>query len=189
MPVKHPRHDTDIAAFARELAGRWRQGDGVEPWLRALEPELSRKVRSERWSWESVARALNAAGIQYRTARAWSGASLLQKITSIRYEARKRAGKTGVNPRRTGIWEPRATAILSATQVEVTPRPAPLAGTQPPAEDEDLEFKPAALMGHSPRKPAETHLPPRPVGKDAAAPAPSPAIDVNAVLARFTGQK
>ena len=132
MPIKHPRHDTDIADFARELAGRWRQGDGVEPWLRALEPELSRKVRSERWSWESVARALNVAGIQYRTARAWSGTSLLQKITSIRYEARKRAGKTGAEPRRTGTWEPRATATLSATEMEVPPRPAPLAGTQPP---------------------------------------------------------
>lgn len=185
MPIKHPRHDTDIAAFARELAGRWRQGDGVEPWLRALEPELSRKVRSERWSWESVARALNVAGIQYRTARAWSGASLLQKITSIRYEARKRTGKTGADPQRTGIWA----ATLSATQAEVPSRPAPLAGTQPPAEDKDQEFRPAALMGHGLRKPAETHLPPRPVGKDAAAPATSPAIDVDEVLARFTGQR
>ena len=189
MPVKHPRHDTDIADFARELAGRWRQGDGVEPWLRALEPELSRKVRCERWSWESVARALNVAGIQYRTARAWSGTSLLQKITSIRYEARKRKGKTGADLRRTGIWEPLAAATLSATRVEAAPRSAPPIGTQPPAEDENQEFKPAILMGHGPRKPAEILLPPRPVRKDATAHAPSPAIDVDAVLARFTGQK
>ena len=189
MPVKHPRHDTDIADFARELAGRWRQGDGVEPWLRALEPELSRKVRSERWSWESVARALNAAGIQYRTARAWSGTSLLRKITSIRYEARKRAGKTDADPRRTGIWEPRAAATLSATHFEAAPRSAPLAGTQRPTEDKDQEFKPAALTRHGPRKPAETLLPPRPVRKDATAHTPSTAIDVDAVLARFTGQK
>ena len=172
MPVKHPRHDTDIEQFANDLAERWKQGDGVEPWLRTMEPELSLKVRTERWSWESVARALNAAGIQYRTFRPWTGVSLLQKITSVRYEDRQRARRKSTDTRGTSIWEPPAPVL-------------PPAVTEFTIPDGELAFKPAALTGHGGRSAAEMHAPPR----QEPAPVPLPAIDVDAILARFTGSK
>ena len=173
MPIKHPRHDTDIEQFANNLAERWKQGDGIEPWLRTMEPELSRKVRSERWSWESVARALNAAGIQYRTSRPWTGVSLLQKITSVRYEGRNRARRKSGDTRGVSTWEPPA------------PVSTPPAGTEFASLDGELAFKPAALTGHGGRTEAEMRTPPR----REPAPVPPPAIDVDAILARFTGRK
>src|SRR5208283_3747281 len=93
MPKKHPRGEADISRLAGELAGRWQPGDGIEPWLQSVEPELSRKVRSERWSWESIARTLNVAGILYHTGRPWTGTSLLRKITSVRYESRRQVSR------------------------------------------------------------------------------------------------
>jgi hypothetical protein len=173
MPIKHPRHDTDIEQFANDLAGRWKQGDGVEPWLRTMEPELSRKIRTERWSWESVARALNAAGIQYRTFRPWTGVSLLQKITSVRYEDRKRARRKSTDTRGTSTWEPPAPVSI------------PPAGTEFAIPDGEPAFKPATLTGHGGRTAAETRAPPRKEPD----PVPPPAIDVDAILARFTGSK
>jgi hypothetical protein len=173
MPIKHPRHDTDIEQFANDLAGRWKQGDGVEPWLRTMEPELSRKIRTERWSWESVARALNAAGIQYRTFRPWTGVSLLQKITSVRYEDRKRARRKSTDTRGTSTWEPPAPVSI------------PPAGTEFAIPDGEPAFKPATLTGHGGRSAADM---PAPRGKGPA-PVPPPAIDVDAILARFTGSK
>ena len=173
MPIKHPRHDTDIEQFANDLAGRWKQGDGVEPWLRTMEPELSRKVRTERWSWESVARALNVAGIHYRTSRPWTGVSLLQKITSVRYEDRERVRRKNTDMRGTSTWEPPAAVST------------PPAGTEFAIPDGELAFKPATLTGHGGRTAAETRAPPR----REPARVPPPAIDVDAVLARFTGRK
>jgi hypothetical protein len=173
MPVKHLRHDSDIELFANDLAGRWKQGDGIEPWLRTVEPELSRKVRSERWSWESVARALNVAGIQYRTSRPWTGVSLLQKITSVRYDERKRARRKSGDTRSTSTWEPSAPVSM------------PPAGTEFAIPDGELAFKPATLTGHGGRTAAETRAPPR---QEPALVRP-PAINVDAILARFTGRK
>src|ERR1019366_10803444 len=109
---------------------------GGEPWLRTMEPELSRKVRTERWSWESVARALNAAGIQYRTSRPWTGVSLLQKITSVRYEELQRARRKSTDMRGTSTREPSA------------PISTPPAGTEFAIPYGELAFKPAALTGH-----------------------------------------
>ena len=170
MPLKHPRHESDIAQFANHLAERWQQGDGVEPWLRTMEPELSRKVRTERWSWESVARALNVAGIRYRTARPWSGVSLLQKITSVRYEDRKRARRENSDQRGAGTGKP------------PVPVWAPSAGTDFAVPDAEPAFEPAALTGHRGRTKAAPPAPPRKEPD----PVPPPAIDVDAVLARFT---
>jgi hypothetical protein len=138
-----------------------------------VEPELSRKVRSERWSWESLARALNVAGIQYRTSRPWTGVSLLQKITSVRYEDRKRARRKNSDTRGDSTWEPPA------------PVSTPPAGTEFASLDEELAFKPAALTGQGGRTAAETRAPPR---QEPALVRP-PAIDVDAILARFTGSK
>jgi hypothetical protein len=132
MPKKHLRDDTDIAGLAKDLAGRWQPGDGVEPWLRSLEPELSRKVRDERWSWESIARAMNIAGILYQTARPWTGTSLLQKITSIRYEGRQHVRRKGDD-----LSKPPAARIPSPAP-ETPPQPhAASVLTESPSDEED----------------------------------------------------
>jgi hypothetical protein len=144
MPKKHLRNDTDIGQFAEELAGRWQQGDGIEPWLRSVEPELSRKVRSERWSWESIARALNIAGILYQTGRPWTGYSLAQKITSIRYEGRQHVRrKSDLQPQPGAVPVP---ALPAAYAVQAVLQPAPEAPDRPatvsvltesPSDEED----------------------------------------------------
>lgn len=170
MPIKHPRHDSDIEQFAKDLAGRWQQGDGIEPWLRIMEPEFSRKVRTERWSWESIARALNLAGITYQTAHPWTGVRLIQKITSIRHEGRKRAPKKGTGTQRVSTWEsPFAGANASASI---------------PVEDEVPEFKPITLLNWSGKLITEEEE--KPPKKE---PVPGPKIDVDAVIRRLLGKE
>jgi hypothetical protein len=89
MPIKHLRQETEIQLLAGDLAARWTPAEGIEPWLRDMEAELSAKVRHQRWSWEGIARALNAAGIIYATKRPWTGRSLLRKIAVIRFKSRQ----------------------------------------------------------------------------------------------------
>lgn len=184
MPIKHPRDETEIRQFAGDLAARWRRGDGVEPWLRILEAELSGKVRHQRWSWESIARALNVAGITYETNRPWTGRSLLRKIATIRFEGRLAQQNSASVP---ATPQPQGAASDSA-QPGMASAPFPALSPPPTAirsatEDAEPEFKPATLIRHSGSEPPET----RPLPKKQ--PAASPAIDVGAVLARFTGQK
>ena len=169
MPVKHPRHDTEIEQLAKDLAGRWMQGDGVEPWLRIMEPELSRKVRTERWSWESIACALNSAGIRYQTARPWTGDGLRKKMASIRYEGRKRALRKCADTSRTNTWNPPAAAVDTSPTILI--------------DDEEPEFKPISLLNWSGKLITDEEKPPK---KE---PVPAPKIDVAAVLAKFTGRK
>jgi len=184
MPKKHLRDDADIGGLAEELAGRWQQGDGIEPWLRSLEPELSRKVRDERWSWESIARALNIAGILYQTARPWTGMSLLQKITSIRYEGRQHVRRKANN-----LPLPMPDSVLPAPPAA----PRALALDTPAIETADAdvgdepEFRPAKLASHwsgtkivrQGVKPPETKPPP----------AQPPTGDADEVIARLLGKK
>ena len=169
MPVKHPRHDIEIEQLAKDLAGRWMQGDGVEPWLRIMEPELSRKVRSERWSWELIARALNSAGIKYQTARPWTGNSLRKKMASIRYEARKRAPRKSAATQRSSTWE--------------LPFAGANASVMIPVEDEEPEFKPISLLNWSGKLITDDEKPPK---KE---PVPGPKIDVDAVIRRLLGKE
>jgi hypothetical protein len=185
MPIKHPRDETEIRQLAGDLAARWRRGDGVEPWLRSLEAELSGKVRQQRWSWESIARALNVAGITYQTKRPWTGRSLLRKIATIRFEGRL--------AQRNSVSLPAAPLPQGAAGNSAQPGMAsvPFPDLSPPptaiqsaTADTEPEFKPATLIRHSGSDPPETH----PLPKKQPAPAASPAIDVDAVLARFTGQ-
>ncbi len=168
MPVKQPRHDSDIAQLAEDLAGRWKQGDGIEPWLRLMEPELSGKVRNERWSWESIARALNVAGITYRTAQPWTGVRLLRKITSIRVESRKRARRNGSGTPATSTWA-RPVAAFDMN----------------PVEDEEPEFKPVTLLNWSGKRITDEDITPR----QQPAPDPAPKVDVDAVIRRLLGKE
>lgn len=184
MPKKHPRDDTDIGHFAKELAGRWQQADGVEPWLRDIEPELSRKVRYERWSWESIARAFNMAGILYRTGRPWSGTSLASKITSVRHEARQlgRQGATDL-ARPVPLPAPALPAVVAIQLVQ--PVQPPTVEADAAAEDEP-EFRPASLKGWSGTKIVKQEEKPPETKTSPAKPLTGDASDV---IARLLGKK
>jgi hypothetical protein len=187
MPKKHLRDDADIGGLAEELAGRWQQGDGVEPWLRSLESELSRKVRDERWSWESIARALNIAGILYQTGRPWTGTSLLQKITSIRYEGRRHARRKADD-----LPQSMPVPILPALPAPSAAPPAlavhtPAIETADVGVDDEPEFRPAKLASHwSGTKIVRQEVKP-PETKPS--PAQPPTGDADEVIARLLGKK
>jgi hypothetical protein len=183
MPVKHPRDEAEIRQLAKDLAARWRRGDGVEPWLRSLEPELSAKIHRQRWSWESIARALNIAGITYETNRPWTGRSLLRKIATIRFEGRLAQQNSMPLPELQGPPSLPGDPTQPATVPALSPATPPPTGIQSTIEDDEPVFKPVTLIRHSASKPPQT--PPLPRKE----PAPAPVIDVDAVLARFTGRK
>jgi hypothetical protein len=183
MPIKHPRTETEIRQFAEILAGRWSRADGVEPWLRSLEHELSEKVRHQRWSWESIARTLNTAGIIYETNRPWSGRSLLRKITTIRCESRLAQQNSASLPAALQPNGPPSIGEEPAMAPALSAVPFPATGIQSATGDEEPEFKPVTLIRHGERKQPETI----PLPKNE--PGPDPVIDVDAILAKFTGRK
>jgi hypothetical protein len=185
MPIKHLRDETEIRQLAGDLAARWRRGDGVEPWLRSLETELSGKVRQQRWSWESIARALNVAGITYQTNRPWTGRSLLRKIATIRFEGRLAQRNSASPPAAIQPHGPPANAAQRVMAAALSFAPSPPTAILFAPEDAEPAFKPATLIRHNASRPPEARPPP---GKQPT-PAASPAIDVDAVLARFTGRK
>jgi hypothetical protein len=135
MPIKHPRDETEIRQLAKDLAARWRRGDGVEPWLRVLEPELSAKVRRQRWSWESIARALNVAEITYETNRPWTGRSLFRKIATIRFEGRLARQNKAAMP------EPQGQPVQTVMVPALSPAIPPPTGTQSVSKDDEPAFK------------------------------------------------
>lgn len=188
MPIKHLRHDTDIGQLAEELAGRWNQGHGVEPWLRSLEPELSRKVRSERWSWGSIARALNIAGILYQTGRPWTGLSLAKKIASIRYETRQQDRRNNALPHPMPAPVPAPSPLpLPAAALPVLAVRTPAIETADAEMDEEPEFRPAKLASHwSGTKIVRQEVKP-PETKPS--PAQPPTGDADEVIARLLGKK
>jgi hypothetical protein len=157
MPIKHPRDETEIRQLAKDLAARWRRGDGVEPWLRVLEPELSAKVRRQRWSWESIARALNVAGITYETNRPWTGRSLFRKIATIRFEGRLVRQDSASMP------EPQGQQVQTVMVPALSPAILPPTGTQSVSKDDEPALKPATLIRHSAGNPPKTPLASAPV--------------------------
>jgi hypothetical protein len=182
MSIKHPRNETEIRLFAENLAARWSRADGIEPWLRSLEHELSDKVRYQRWSWESIARTLNMAGITYETNRPWTGRFLLRKIATIRFE-RRLAHQNGASlPTAIQPDGPPSVTAQPAMVPALSAVPFPVTGIQSATGDEEPEFKPVTLIRHGERKPPETL--PLPINE----PRPDPEIDVDAILARFTGK-
>lgn len=83
-PPKRLKSDDEVAAVAARLGRDWRPGDGIETWLRQHVEELTSMVREQGWSWGDIGRALNAAGIEYQTARPWSAAILRKKAVVAR---------------------------------------------------------------------------------------------------------
>jgi len=164
MPIKHLRQETEIQLLADDLAARWTPAEGIMPWLRAMEAELSAKVRHQRWSWEAIARALNAAGITYETKRPWTGRSLLRKIAIIRFETRQ--------------------VPQSGAQVHM-PESRSLPPVTAGPEADEPEFKPATLLNWSgaklPPSSGEAHSQPSPL--------PAPTRDADAIMARLMGRK
>lgn len=184
MPKKFLRDDTDIGHLAEELAGRWQQGDGVEPWLRDLEPVLSAKVRNERWSWESVARALNIAGILYRTGRPWTGTSLGKKVASIRYEARQVGAQDSIDLAGPVPLPAPALPAVAAIQLVQPVQPPDLEADA--AAGDEPEFRPAALKGWSGTKIVRQEEKPPETRTSPAKPLTGDASDV---IARLLGKK
>jgi hypothetical protein len=186
MPIKHPRDETEIRQLAEDLAARWQRADGVEPWLRSLEPELSGKVRHHRWSWESLARTLNVAGITYATNRPRTGRSLLRKIATVRFEGRLARKSRASLPAAAQPQVPPGNSTQPTTTPILSSSPPPPTDSQSATEDEAPEFRPATLRGWSgtkivrgEKKPAEVKAPD----------APTPANDAADVIARLLGRK
>jgi hypothetical protein len=177
MPIKLTRDEDDIEVMAEALAQRWRRGDGIEPFLRGLETELSRRVREEHWSWESLALAFNRAGITYQSGRVWTGRTLGNKIRDIRFKMRARAS--------IAISDARAKAPAAISVASGPPVIQEMRETLLDEAHGEPEFRPATLLGRK-----------RPAATDAAlaranrpAPPPAEAVDVDAVIARLIGKK
>ena len=165
----------------------WRTGDRVITWLNRHEGrlgELSRLV-VDGWTWVDVGRALHLAGIAYRTGEPISARILRKKASEARTAARAKTAQS-LSPPDPQRYAPETP---SGQEQAASPEPIaaalPLAGSEVPIENEEPEFKPATLTGHSRRKPPEA--PPLPAKQSN--PAASPEIDVASVLARFTSRK
>jgi hypothetical protein len=179
-----------LAELAQRLGADWRHGDNVMTWIRrheATSAELSRLVR-DGWAWADVGLALALAGIKYQTGSAIPGDLLRRKAGKARADERKRQASEAL---RCPSVAPAVEPVVPPVQQQASPRPSPVPIGLPPAEtnfpimDEEPEFKPVTLIRYGVRNPPETLPPP----KREPGPAPSPAIDVDAVLARFTGRK
>jgi hypothetical protein len=162
----------------RSWLRRWlSDGGGIEPFLRALEPELSRRVREEHWSWESLALAFNRAGITYQSGRVWTARTLGNKIRDIRFKMRVRTSKAMSDAR------VNAPAAISAGIVGL-PVVREMQDIPLNATTEDPEFKPATMLGW--KRTATTDRTPVSVERTSATPEP---VDVDAVIARLIGKK
>jgi len=185
-PEKRPRHRDELEEQAGTFGQDWRAGDRVMTWLNRHEGragELSLLVE-DGWSWADIGRAMHLAGITYRTGVPISAAILRKKASEARAAARTKSAPPWGAISNTDATEPPVQqpppSLPLLTRVSVPP-----AGTDFLIGDEEPEFKPATLVGHNARKPPETlpHPTKEPV------PARFPTIDVDEVLARFTGRK
>lgn len=88
---KRVRSDAEVGTVAARLAGDWTPGDAVATWMRRHVEDLTRLIHVEGWSWADVARALDTAGIAYRSGRPWTGFMLARKVAKFRADARARA--------------------------------------------------------------------------------------------------
>lgn len=177
------RRDRDELEEQAGLFGRdWRAGDRVMTWLNRHEGrtgELSRLV-ADGWSWADIGRAMHLAGITYRTGEPISAAILRKKASEARATSRaKRASSLGALPTTDTPGVPTASQDVPPLPAAVSLAPAE---TDVPGENDEPEFKPASLIRYGASKPSV----PRPVSNKP--PAPDPAIDVDAILARFTGK-
>ena len=180
-PEKRPRDRKELDAQAGTFGLDWRAGDRVMTWLNRHEGrsgELSGLVE-DGWSWADIGRAMHLAGIAYRTGQPISAAILRKKASEARAAARAKSNQAPDQ-----ALPNLGTLLASPVQHEAPPLPySPKAISS--VEDENPAFKPAILIGHSGRKPPEA----LPLVKHAPIPARSPTIDVNAILARFTGRQ
>ena len=185
-PEKRLRHRDELEQQADTFGRDWHPGDRVMTWLNRHEGragELSRLVE-DGWSWADIGRAMHLAGITYRTGAPISAAILRKKASEARAVARTKSAP---------LWGPmpNTDAPEPPVQQQAPPLPSPGHVSLPPAEkdfptgDEEPAFKPATLVGHNWRKPPEA----LPLPTKEPVPAPSPTIDVDDVLARFTGRK
>ncbi len=83
-PAKRAQSENEVAALAAQLGRDWQDGDLVLTWLRRHVVELTGLVQDQGWTWHQIGRALNEAGIMYRTGRPWTGRLLNKKAAEAR---------------------------------------------------------------------------------------------------------
>jgi hypothetical protein len=173
-PEKRPRDHDELEEQAGIFGRDWRAGDRVMTWLNRHEGrsgELSRLVE-DGWSWADIGRAMHLAGISYRTGEPISAAILRKKASEARVADRAKSAQ----PPGTALSNA-AAPVVPLVQQQAPPRPSPAPVSLGPAEtdflieDDEPEFKPATLSGHSGRKPPEALPPPK--KQPVAAPSPT----------------
>lgn len=187
-PEKRLRHHDELEQQARTFGQDWRMGDRVMTWLNRHEGrarELSGLVE-DGWSWADIGRAMHLAGITYRTGQSISASILRKKASEARASVRAKSDRTpdatSPNTEVPVVSPVQQQAAALSSPASISP---PLAKTDFPTGDEETGFKPATLIRHNWKKQLEALF----LHNRASVPVRSPPIDVDAVLARFTGRK
>ena len=194
-PPKRKRTGAELHDLALALGADWTPGDTVQTWINKHEGktrELSRMVEGG-WLWEDIGKAMHLAGITYSTGQPIPPHTLRLKAYLSRNRERARTAADAARqdhpytppPVRPGLA---SVAVPPAGPVMASMRTAPpfdAFDKDGEGASEEPEFKPVILIRYGVRNPPETLPPP----KKEPGPAPSLAIDVDAVLARFTGRK
>ena len=171
MPYKRTPTDEEIAALAEQFRPLWRQNEPVRPWLRKHGEALMQLVHGD-WSWDSVAAALNRAGITYQTGNPWTGYRLRRNCLTAKTPLKFGANRISQSP-------------LGSPATEAAPEQPPTCTTDDfGAEAGAEEFKPVSLI----RASAEPVQPQTAIPDDKPNFPRAPAQNVEAVLARFTGR-
>ena len=170
-PINAPPTDEEIAALADQFRPLWRQNrTELRPWLRKHGEALMQLVHDD-WSWDSVAAALNRAGITYQTGNPWTGYRLRRNCLTAKTPLK--FGANRIARTRRGARRPKR------------PRSSP-----PPAPPMILALR-AAQKNRNRFPSSEPALNPRyrrPLSLMISPISARPAQNVEAVLARFTGE-
>lgn len=208
-----------MAVVAARLGLDWRAGDGIETWLRKHVEELTAMVRDQGWTWDDIGRALNMAGIQYRTGRPWRAVILRKKAGIARARlSQNRApadavavavrdaliglgGKVGqvvINMPGVAAQADQPTrqpvASPTANPLPVIPEAGdqPRTNAQPPDQqptDDEAEDVPTFAPASLIGWTGPKPVPTAPTGPKATSPAPAAKQDADEVMKRFLGKR
>ena len=139
MVLKRDHNDAEIEKLAEKFRESWSEGQVIRSWLRSHSADLRKLVREEDWSWTNIGRALSAAGIQFKTGKAWTGENV------------RRAVDLATKPRKARETTQSAVPKVAAVPVSVPAMPAS-AQAAPKAPGEP-EFR---IIRRGPGGPART---------------------------------
>lgn len=80
MVLKRAHNESEIEELAQRFRESWSEGQIIRSWLRTHSAELRELVRDKDWSWANIGRALSAAGIQFKTGKAWTGENVRRAV-------------------------------------------------------------------------------------------------------------